>query len=86
MINGIFTMLCMKFKIENKIIEFFSKHVFSIYILQRVPMIILDRYGLSSHHYLFIILSLIFTSAIAVLFDKLTAKTDELIYSKRKAK
>lgn len=80
------TMLCMKFKIENKIIEFFSKHVFSIYILQRVPMIILDRYGLSSHHYLFIILSLIFTSAIAVLFDKLTAKTDELIYSKRKAK
>lgn len=86
MINGIFTMLCMKFKIENKIIEFFSKHIFSIYILQRVPMIILDRYDLSSHHYLFVILSLIFTSAIAVLFDKLTAKTDELIYSKRKAK
>lgn len=79
-------MLCMKFKIENKIIEFFSKHIFSIYILQRVPMTILDHYGLSEYHYLFVILSLIFTVIIAVLFDKLTAKTDELIYSKRKAK
>lgn len=78
------TVFCMKFKIENKIIEFFSKHIFSIYILQRVPMIIFDHFKLSERHYLFIILSYISTIIIAVIFDKFIAWTDSLIYSKKK--
>ncbi|WP_177918926.1 acyltransferase family protein [uncultured Eubacterium sp.] len=82
-IAGIFaiTMFCMKFKIENKIIEFFSKHIFSIFMLQRVPMIILDHFKVSENPYLFVSLSFVFTIIIAVIFDIFTAYTDKLIFS-----
>lgn len=73
-------MINMKVKIENPILDFFGNHIFSFFILQRIPMIILSQLGLSKHKYVFIIASFIATVCIAPIFDNLMAKLDSKIY------
>ena len=60
----------MKIKIGNRILDWFGTHVFSVYILQRIPMIILKHFGLNeSHKYAFIVVSLFATIVLAEVFD-----------------
>ena len=74
-------MLTMKLKISNRILNFFGSHVFSIYILQRIPMAVLTRIGLNtSHKYAFTLLCFFITIAIAVLYDYFIDKLDGIIY------
>lgn len=75
-------MLTMKVKIGNEILTWFSKHIFSIYILQRIPMLILSHFGISSHRYSFVIISFVITVAMATVFDEIMKKTDALIFGK----
>lgn len=75
-------MVTMKVKIGNPILEFFSKHIFSFFILQRIPMIILDNLGVSDNKYSFVILSFVATLCMSVAFDNLTKRTDALIFKK----
>ncbi|MGN0521776.1 MAG: acyltransferase family protein [Eubacterium sp.] len=77
-------MITMKVKIGNDILEWFGNHVFSIFILQRIPMILLFYYGFNDHKYSFLIVSFIATIVIALIFDEAMDKLDSLIY-KRKA-
>ncbi len=71
----------MKVTFGNKVLEFFGDHVFSIYILQRLPMIILSNLGLAkSNRYLFFALSLLITILLAIIFDK----TFELFEKKKR--
>ena len=64
----------MKVRIYNMILEWFGMHVFSIYILQRLPMILLDRMGLiDSHKYLCLIAVFALTIPLAIAFEKATA-------------
>lgn len=74
----------MKIKLGNAIIDFFGNHIFSIFVLQRIPMIILYELGFNKHKYSFIIFSLIGTICLAMIFDYFTAKTDTLIFKRRK--
>lgn len=78
-------LLTMKVQVHNNILEFCGKHLFSIFILQRIPMIILSQFGLNENIPLFMILSTVFTFVIAVLFDIVVGKLDNLIF-KRKPK
>jgi hypothetical protein len=71
----------MKFGINNKILNFFGKHLFSIYILERIPMLILSNYGVSNK-YLFVILSFILTLIISIPFDYLINKVDNWLFKK----
>lgn len=65
----------MKFNINSKILLWFGDHVFSVYMLQRVPMIILHHFGFSqSHKYMFIVITVVATIVIAQVFDGLTSK------------
>ncbi len=74
----------MKVQIGNGILEFFGSHVFSIYILQRLPMIILTKIGLAaSHKYVFVALCFFATVTMAVLFDLATDKLDGVLFRKR---
>lgn len=74
----------MKIKIGNGILDFFGSHVFSVYILQRIPMIILSKLGLAaSHKYIFVVLCFVCTIVMAVLFDFATGKLDGLLFKKR---
>lgn len=63
----------MKFSFKSTILEWFGKHIFSVYILQRIPMMILNRMGISHFHkYFFIVVSFLVTVFIAQIFDYFT--------------
>lgn len=66
-------LVTMKVRIYNRILEWFGMHVFSIYILQRLPMIVLDRMGLiDSHKYLCLIAVFALAIPLAIAFEKAT--------------
>jgi len=72
----------MKVSVNNKILQFFGKHLFAIYILQRLPMLVLTRIGFGSP-YLFILISFAVTVVLAVLFDLMLGKIDKLLFKSR---
>lgn len=73
----------MKIQLKNKILLWFGKHVFSIYILQRIPMILFTHIGLNQYKYLFVILCFIVTIGMSALFDFVTEKIDNVIFRKK---
>ncbi len=73
----LFTALTAKVKIDNGILRWLGKHAFSIYILQRLPMILLRHWGLSGNILLFSALSLVATLLLAAGFQKLTDFVDK---------
>lgn len=77
----------MKVQVNNGILEFFGSHVFSIYILQRIPMIILTKLGLAaSHKYVFVALCFFATVTMAVLFDLAMDRLDGVLFVNKKKK
>ncbi len=84
MFMGLIVLLTMKVKIGNRVLDFFGSHVFSIYILQRIPMIILSKLGLAAESkYLFVILCFALTVLLALIFDKMTAKLDKALIDRK---
>lgn len=74
----------MKVQIKNSILLWIGDHVFSIYILMRLPMLFLDHFGFNDHKYSFIVISFIATILLAVVFDAAMAQLDRLIYKRPK--
>ena len=78
-------LLTMKVRIGNKALEFFGSHVFSIYILQRLPMMILTKAGLAAgNKYVFVVLCFIITVLLAVAFDRIMEKLDSALFKKNR--
>lgn len=76
---GAFMMFCllitMKVQFHNGLLEWIGNHVFEIYILQRLPMIVLTHYGLQEKHkYLFVLISFAITLVLATAFHSLTER------------
>lgn len=66
-------LITMKVSIFNPILTWFGTHVFSVYILQRLPMMILSHFGVSiSHKYIFVIVVFTCTIPLALIFDGMT--------------
>lgn len=87
MFMALVVLFTMKMKIGNRILDWFGSHIFSVYILQRIPMIILKHFGLNeSHKYAFIVVSFFATIVLAELFDTVIAKLDGMIYRPKKIK
>lgn len=78
----IVVMVTMKFSINNKILNFFGTHLFSIYILQRIPMNILSDFGFNNK-YLFVLVSFALTIPICLGFDWAIAKLDSVIFKNK---
>ena len=73
--------LTMKISIQNSALSWLGSHVFSIYILQRIPMTLLSGLGLAqSHKYTFLIVSVAATIVMAAVFDHYTAKLTKAIW------
>ena len=72
--------ISMKIKIHNALIYFLGIHTFSIYILQRIPMIIFK--GLISNTYLFLAICFVTTVLFGFLFDKLFCNIKKIVFSK----
>ncbi len=76
-------LLSMKIHLKSNFFDWFGGHIFSFFILQRIPMIILKNIGLAKYPYIFIIISFILTMGLAYGFDKLTDYLDKIIYRKK---
>ncbi|MBE6027355.1 MAG: acyltransferase [Clostridiales bacterium] len=73
MFTVLLVMVTMKISIYNPLLEWFGKHIFSIYILQRIPMTLLARFGcIDNHKYISLIVVFATTMLIALLFEKFT--------------
>lgn len=73
-------MITMKINIKSNALEWLGKRVFSIYILQRIPMIIFMKTGFTTNSpYAFLVLVFLSTLGIAVVFDYLTGRLDYVI-------
>ncbi len=73
MFTTLLIMVTMKVNICNPLLEWFGKHIFSIYILQRIPMTLLAHFGcVESHKYISLIVVFAVTMVMALLFEKVT--------------
>lgn len=78
--------LTYRVRIVNKFLYFLGVQSFSIYILQRLPMILLSKTNLVYYPLTFTICTFVLTIAIAVLFTAFTNIVDKLLFSKRASK
>ena len=82
---ALIVMISLKVKVNNNILQWFGSHVFSVYMLQRIPMIVLSHFGFAlRHRYAFIAISFAATIVLAYLFDLAIEKIDSLIFLRRK--
>lgn len=78
-------MLTMKFQIQNKFLLWLSKYTFWIFILQRIPMIVFKKIGIANiNTFLFAGLTLIVTLLLAIVFNLLSEKIENLIWKRPK--
>ena len=76
----------MRLRTHNPVLHWLGVHSFGIYILQRLPMRILQHLELDKRTELFIILSAAATLMIAPIFTWATGKLDGLIFADRPQK
>ncbi len=69
-----------KFKIQNIILLFIGNLSFEIYILQRIPDIILSKY-IPNNPILFCVICLILTIAVSFVFNKMFKKISKVLFA-----
>lgn len=85
-LRAILTMLLINLLLErvevgNRVLQWFGTHVFEFYMLQRLPMILLDHFGVSKTSVpLFICASAAGTVLLVLLFSKLMERLDRLVF------
>ena len=77
------TLLMMKLQCRSSILDWFGNHIFSFFMLQRIPMRLLDHFNLNNEPYLFIGMAFFGTILIATVFDEFTDKLDKIIFKKK---
>ncbi|MDE5984944.1 MAG: acyltransferase family protein [Eubacterium sp.] len=80
----IITLLSMKIKVNNPILIFFGEHVFSIYILQRLPMMVLRQLNINTNSFVLFFVLFAITLFIALIFDTLMKKFDGVLFDRKK--
>ncbi|MBQ4604058.1 MAG: acyltransferase [Clostridia bacterium] len=70
------TFASMRISINNGVLRWFGKRVFGIYILQRIPMILLQHFGMNGSPLLFAAVSFAVTIVLAEIFERCTDKLD----------
>ncbi len=79
----IVVLLTFKVKIYNKMLKWLGDYLFYVYILQRIPMIALSRYGFSDvYPYIYIIICFIITIILTIIYSKVFDKMDKKIFAK----
>lgn len=83
---AVLVMFMMKATIKHSILDWFGQHIFSFFILQRIPMLLIRHLGFANREYFFIITSFFGTILLSVLFDAAMDKLDSIIFKPRKKK
>ncbi|MBU3805686.1 MAG: acyltransferase [Candidatus Fournierella pullistercoris] len=68
------TLLTMKIQLGSKILHYCGRHLFSLYILQRLFMIVFDMTWVIEYLWMYMALSFITTFAISAIFDAVVPK------------
>ena len=76
----VLVLLTMKVKIGNPILTFLGRNAFSIYILQRLPMLVFSHFGLNLYPELFIPLSIVTVLLLSEAFTRLTDIIDRRFF------
>ena len=80
-------LITMKLQFNNGFLQFLGTHLFSLYILQRLPMRILKEvFSYNSHPYVYFILSFSATVILALIFDFAMKKVDRIFDRGKKQK
>ena len=61
----------MKIRIKSSILDYFSRHLFSIFILQRLPMMALKGKACAANEFLYFVLCFVITIGLSWGFDKM---------------
>ena len=77
-------LLSMRISVCNGILQWFGKRVFGIYILQRIPMIVLSHFGMNKNAFLFSVACFALTIVIAEIFERAMDKLDVLLHLSKK--
>lgn len=78
------TFVTMKVKFDNRILQWLGRHSFSIYITQRIPMIVISRLGLAENNILYALLIVLTVFPFAFAFSLLLDRVDRLLFKKKK--
>lgn len=82
----IVVLVSMKIKVGNPALSMLGRHVFSVYILQHIPMTVFKRLGLINDNLNYFILCFAVTLLMAVAFDAVMKKLDAKLFTpKQKA-
>lgn len=76
-------LITMKVQVHNKFLNYCGRHLFSIYILQRLPMIVLSYLEIDNNPIIYIILTVVITIIICMPFDMLMSKVDKVLFTKK---
>ena len=79
----VITVLAMKLNIKSSILDWFGNHIFSFFMLQRIPMMLLEYLGLNRNSYFFIAVSFFAAVVLSTIFDECMEKLDKVIFKKR---
>lgn len=77
-------LLSMRISVNNGVLRWFGKRVFGIYILQRIPMIILSRFGVNDSPFLFSVVCFALTIVLAEVFERAMDKLDIALHLSKK--
>ena len=72
-------LVTMKFEFHSHILSWLGRNLFEVYILQRIPMILLQPY-MVGHNYRYFVACAICTLALTVVFKKVVARLDTWIF------
>lgn len=77
------TLLTMKLQCRSTILDWFGKHIFSFFMLQRIPMRLLEHFNLNNSPILFVCLSFFGTVMLSTIFDESFHRLDGLIFREK---
>lgn len=75
------TLFTMKFEIKSSILDWLGINAFAIYILQRLPMLMADEFGLTYSPIMYFAIILIATMLLSAIFTKSTRKLDCIVFN-----
>ncbi len=78
------SLITTKVKVGNPVLTWLGNNSFSIYILQRLPMIVFANFGWNGNIYVFAVLAIVATMLLAWLFDWVYKKVDALCFGRAK--
>ena len=79
----VIVLFMMKVQIRSTVLDWFGSHIFSFFILQRIPMIALKQLGFASKPHFFLVICFFATVLMATFFDLFIGKCNSLIFKKK---